>query len=332
MEALANGSHPGGRPGRGPMVVGADIGGTKLCAVLTGADHDVAYRTWVEHGVSSSGELVDCVVAAVEDCRGVAGGVGGEVVAVGVSVAGWLSRDRQELIWGANLGARDQELGAELRRRLALPVAIENDGNASALAEALASGTNHCVVVLTLGTGVGGGVVIDGQPLLGAGGLAGELGHLCVAEGGSPCVCGGQGCLELFASGRAIARAGHAVTSSEVVAAAEAGDPTAQGVLGTAGAAIGRAIALLVPVVDPDLVLLSGRLAQAAAPYLLPAARAALDEARPLRHVSAPPRIELGRLGPEAGAMGAAELALGILADLAPAPVAGRPTSVGEPR
>jgi glucokinase len=317
VEALANGGHPGGRPGPTRMVVGVDIGGTKLCAVLTGPEHDVTYRTWTEHGAGASGELVDCLVAAVEDCREAANGARGEVMAVGVAVAGWLSRDRQELIWGANLGARDRELGAELRRRLALPVAIENDGNASALAEARASGTHHCVVVLTLGTGVGGGVVIDGQALLGAGGLAGELGHLRVAEGGSPCVCGGQGCLELFTSGRAIARAGHAATSSEVVAAAEAGDAHAQQVLRAAGAAIGRAVALLVPVVDPDLVLLSGRLAQAAAPYLLPAARAALEEARPLRHVSAPPRIDLGQLGPEAGAIGAAELALGVVVDVA---------------
>jgi glucokinase len=308
------------------MVVGADIGGTKLCTVLAGADHDVAHRTWAEHAVSSAAELVNCLVTAVEDCREVASGVGGDVVAVGVSVAGWLSRDRQELIWGANLGARDPELGAELRRRLGVPVAIENDGNACAVAETGAYGTHHCAVVFTLGTGVGGGIVIDGQRLLGAGGLAGELGHLCVAEGGPPCVCGGHGCLELFASGRGIARAGHAETSSEVVAAAGAGDASALQVLGAAGAAIGRAVALLVPVVDPDLVLLSGRLAQAAAAYLLPAARAALEEGRPLRHVTAGPHIDLGRLGPEAGAIGAAELALGIVADVA------NPTAAGAGR
>jgi glucokinase len=314
VEALANDGQRAERSGRtrvrARMVVGADIGGTKLCTVLTGDDHRLAHRTWVEHGVAASGEVVGSLVTAVEECREVAVRSGGEVVAVGVAVAGWLSRDRQHLLIGANLGARDQDLGDELRHRLGLPVAIENDGNASALAEARAAKDSHCVVVLTLGTGVGGGIVIDGQLLAGAAGLAGELGHLSVGRGGPPCVCGGRGCLELFASGPAIARAAHASTSAEVVAAAEAGDATSQRVLRAAGAALGRAVALLVPVVDPDLVLISGRLADAAAGYLLPAAQATLDRARPLRQVTAPPRIDLGRLGPEATAIGAAELAL----------------------
>jgi glucokinase len=307
------------------MVVGADIGGTKLCTVLAGDDHRVVHRSWAEHGVGATGELVDYLVNAVEDCREVAGGRGGEVVAVGVSVAGWLSPDRERLIIGANLGARDRDLGGELRHRLGLPVVIENDGNASALAESRAFEESRCVVVLTLGTGVGGGVVVDGQLLLGASGLAAELGHLSVGKGGPPCVCGGRGCLELFASGPAIARAGHAATSAEVVAAADAGDATAQRVLRAAGAAIGRAVVLLIPVVDPDLVLITGRLADAAGRYLVPAARATVNRARPLRQVVAPPRIDLGRVGPEAAAIGAAELAL-----LVPLNVAA--TSVASPR
>ena len=103
------------------MVVGADIGGTKLCTVLAGDDHRVVHRTWSEHGVGATGELVDYLVNAVEDCREVAGGRGGEVAAVGVSVAGWLSPDRERLIIGANLGARDRDLGGELRHRLGCP-------------------------------------------------------------------------------------------------------------------------------------------------------------------------------------------------------------------
>lgn len=314
MEALADDGRRGERVGRPrirtKMVVGADIGGTKLCTVLAADDHRVAYRTWAEHGVGATGELVDYLVTAVEDCREVARRSGGEVVAVGVSVAGWLSPDRERLLLGANLGTRDRDLRGELRRRLGLPVVIENDGNTSALAEARAVAESRCMVVLTLGTGVGGGVVIDGQPLLGASGLAGELGHLSVGRGGPACVCGGRGCLELFASGPAIARAAHLATSAEVLAAADAGDAGAQRVLRAAGSAIGRAIVLLVPVLDPDLVLISGRLADAAARYLLPAARATVNRARPLREVTAPLRIDLGRVGPEAAAIGAAELAL----------------------
>ncbi|MHB1782029.1 MAG: ROK family protein [Acidimicrobiales bacterium] len=304
-----------GSQGGGTTVVGADVGGTKIAAALLDGGHGVAHRVWVEHRARSWPELLGALESAVGQCRNVADGLGTSVAALGVAVAGWLSRDRERLVWGANLGARDQAIGPELRRRFGLPVVIENDGNATAVAEHRAAGTDpRCLVLLTLGTGVGGGVVVDGAPLVGGAGLAGELGHLLVAEQGARCVCGGRGCLELAASGPGIARAAGRATSSEVVGLAAAGDPRARWALESAGRAIGVAVARLIPVVDPDLVVLGGSLAHSAADYLLPAARSELERDRPLREVHPAPHLVLGLLGPEAGALGAAELALDSLA------------------
>jgi glucokinase len=171
---------------------------------------------------------------------------------------------------------------------------------------------------MTFGTGVGGGIVIDGRLLSGASGLGGELGHIPVKVGGAPCVCGGRGCLELEASGRAIALAGQAKTSAEVVSRAQAGDTGAVTVLTNAGCAIGTAVKILVPAVGPETVVLTGALAHGAGDFILPAARSVLDEDRPLSIVRQAPRIEIGRLGPYAGAIGAAELARSATPALAP--------------
>ncbi|MCU1488896.1 MAG: hypothetical protein JWM85_301, partial [Acidimicrobiaceae bacterium] len=237
-----------------PMAIGADLGGTKLAAVLLDATGAVVHRIWLEGYAESYDAVVAGLEGAVGECRAVAAVHGAEVEALGLSVAGWLSRDRERLVWGANLGARDQDIGVDLRRRLRIPVVIENDGNATALAEFRAAGASaRCFVLITLGTGVGGGVIVDGRPLVGANGLAAELGHLPVSEPGERCVCGGRGCLELVASGPGIARAGGAPTSFEIVDAARGGDPRALAVLSAAGQAIGRAVARLLPVVDPDL-------------------------------------------------------------------------------
>jgi glucokinase len=294
------------------MAVGADLGGTKLSVVLVDSACEVVHRIWVEHDGEGIAELLAALEVAVAECKTVAAETGGQVGALGVAVAGWLSRDRERVVWAANLGTRDQDLGKELRQRFGLPVVIENDGNAAALSESRAMGSPHCLVLFVLGTGVGGGVILDGKAIVG-GGLAGELGHLPVDPGGAQCICGGLGCLELAASGPGIARAARAATSFEVVAAARGGDSAALAVLKAAGTSIGRAVALLVPVIDPDVVVVGGRLAEAAADYLLPAAQTALEVERPLRDVRPAPVLELSRLGPDAGAIGVAQLAVGAL-------------------
>jgi glucokinase len=319
----------GGRPAKGAwakalMVVGADIGGTKVSTVLVDGGGVVRHRTWAEHSARSFDEILAAVGIAVAESIEVADRLGGEVCGFGAAVAAWLSPDRERILVGANIGAGDHDVAGALRRSLGMPVVVENDGNATALAEHWAAGAvSRCLVVLTLGTGVGGGIVMDGRLLSGASGLAGELGHLPVTEAGGLCCCGGRGCLELSASGPAIAAAGGAASTAEVVAAARAGSTEALLALGTAGRAIGVAVSRLVPVVDPDLVVLSGSIAHAASDYLVPAALSALHEDRPLSVVGSAPRVELGRLGPHAAAIGAARLALS-QRGMTPATVAAR--------
>ncbi len=127
-------------PRVGRMVVGADLGGSKLSAVLVDSAHTVVHHIWLDRPGAGLPALVAALEAAVAECRAVAAGLGGEVGAVGLAVAGWLSADREHLVWGANLGARDHGIGADLRRRLQLPVVIDNDGNATALGEFRAAG------------------------------------------------------------------------------------------------------------------------------------------------------------------------------------------------
>lgn len=293
------------------LVIGADLGGTKLAAVLVNHDHEVVHRIWIEHSAKSYPDLTMRLASVVAQCERVAADHGTEVGAMGLAIAGWLSRDRERLLWAANLGARDEAIGADLRRRFGLPIVIDNDGNAAAMAEHRIGAGAGCntLVLITLGTGVGGGIIVDGHPMIGALGLAGELGHLPVS-GVEPCVCGGRGCLELLASGPAIARSAGATSAVEVVTSATGGDAVALAALTSAGRFVGEALARIIPVIDPDLVLLGGSLAHAAGDILMPAVRSALRDRRSLSRVAGLPRVSLAALGPEAGALGAAELVL----------------------
>jgi len=299
-----------------PALIGLDLGGTSVRAVVTGPG-GVLHRAAVRHtarGYPAVLALLEQMVA-----QGQQAVAPRPVRAVGLAVAGWLSADREHLIAAANLGVTGMPLRRELEQRLGVPVAVENDGNTAALAEARAGAgrSSRMLVMLTLGTGVGGGIVASGALLTGAAGLAGELGHLPSADDGPVCVCGGRGCLEVYASGPAVVRhvveAGYAgpggvLTAEDVVAAARAGEPEAVDALAVAGEAVGRAVARLVPVLNPDLVLLGGGLATGATDLVLIPARRALADSTPLSTVAAAPPVRLATGGADAGALGASYL------------------------
>lgn len=309
-------------PYRRPVTVGVDLGGTKIAAVVCDAQSTVVHRLWRTHDVDGYDACLDLVEQAVRDCESAAGEEW-TVTGVGLSLAAWIGPERQRVLRAANLGFADRPLAADLAQRLGKPVTLENDGDMALWAEVVrgaARGTRN-VALLALGTGVGGGVLVDGRLLGGAGGLAGELGHVPVSDTGPECVCGGRGCLELYASGPALAAAARrdlvplggtgaggsgAPTAADVVAAATRGDRAARTVLERAGHAVGVAVARLVPVLDPGLVLLAGSLAYAGCEVLLPAAREALAEHLILPGLRQPPPVELATCGPEAGAVGAA--------------------------
>ena len=288
-------------------VIGLDLGGTKLAALLVDDERQILHRRWIEHRADGYRAVLDAIVAAVHDCDAVA-----RAAAVGLAVAGPLDYRRERVLAALNLGFSDRPLRADLEALLDRPVVLENDANAAAVAEhRWGSGANaRCLVLMTLGTGVGGGIVLGGEVLRGAAGAAAELGHLCVGSDGQRCGCGATGCLELYVSGTALARrAGAGRTSRDVVGDADRGEPGARRLLAEAGAFLGHAVTLLAPVIDPDVVVLGGGLAHAAAPHLLPALRSRLSAGWPFREQRRPAEVRLARCGIDAGALGAAELA-----------------------
>ncbi|MET7708991.1 ROK family protein [Micromonospora sp. NPDC005413] len=285
--------------------MGVDLGGTKVLTVAITPDGAVQQRCYDTHHARGEVEVVDLVAAAVLQCA-----ADQEVTAVGLAVAAWLTADRSTVTIAVNLGLCDVRLGEAVTARLGVPVILENDGNAAAVGEARfgAARGSRLSIMLSVGTGVGGGVVIDGRVLAGGHGLAGELGHMSLDDQGPACVCGGRGCLECYASGLAIARSAGTTNAQDAVAAARQGDPAALSALESAGIALGRGIAQLSAALDPDVVVIGGGVAAGAGDLLLQPIRRAVRNVRSLSTVVDPPEIRLAACGPEAGALGAAAM------------------------
>lgn len=311
--------------------IGIDLGGTKVSAVLADQQGTVRHRAvWPDHAAHDYGSSLAAVDTAVSACLSVAERDDLEVCGIGVAIAAWLGAGREYVLEAANLGFSNRPLRADLQSRYRLPVRLVNDADAAAIAEArFGAGVGQSVLVtLTLGTGVGGGIVVADSLMTGARGLAGELGHVNVTDDDLPCVCGASGCLEVVASGRAVARRGgelvaagaapilrdiaggvpQAVTSANVVTAASAGDDAARAVLTDVGRSVGVALARITPVLDPSLAVLGGGLAAGAGTALTSAAHDALVDRLSLHHLRAAMPIRLASAGPDAGALGAATI------------------------
>ncbi len=191
-----------------------------------------------------------------------------------------------------------------------LATTVHNDGNAAAWGEYLRAEAPapQCLVMLTLGTDVGGGVVAGGRLLTGATSLAGELGHIRVSADGPTCVCGATGCLSVYASGTAmVARSG--LDGPALAAAAHAGDPAALAVVAETARAIAFASGQISRVVDHDVLVLGGGVSAGLGPVLVEAVAAAVDGAEPVGPIRPRPRVMAARAGRLAGVLGAADLA-----------------------
>ena len=301
------------------VAVGLDVGGTKLVGGAIDAGGTVLARS--RRTTPGDGEGLMAVVADV-----VAELDPGGRLPVGVAIAGLIDRSGV-FRYGPNVAARDLAVADRLAATLARPIVVVNDASAATVAEqrvGAASGLDD-VVMFTLGTGVGGGVIARGRLVEGHHGMAGELGHVIVEDGGRRCPCGTAGCIEAYASGRAIEAAARArfeggapeivaratpLTGRAVVAAARAGVPEAVDVLEEAGRWLGVAIASMVSAFDPGMVVVGGGAGVATAPWVLPAARASLAERLLGRGWRAQAPIEAAALGDDAGTIGAAILAL----------------------
>jgi glucokinase len=311
---------------REPLVGGIDLGGTKILSLcldsrLTRLGYDLR-ETEAERGPAAVIERMVASLQATLDGRRLDG--------VGVSVPGPADPDRGIVTTPPNLpGWHDVPIAQELSQRTGLPVWIENDANAAALAEhrlGAGHGAKH-LVLLTLGTGIGGGLVLDGRLYHGASGGAGEIGHMQLVEDGPLCGCGRRGCLEALASGRALgARAQDIVTrepdgilarlvreggeadARALEKAADAGDASAAAAIDQAGRYLGAGLTNIVDVFNPELVVVGGGLRRLGERYLGVAIEVMRAEAYP-QH-AADVRIVEAELGDEAPAIGAAIIAL----------------------
>ncbi len=304
-----------------------DIGGTKVAAGVVDECGTIVATTYRDTPADDVSRIEDAIAAAVGELAGKY-----DVEAVGVGAAGFIDARRATVMFAPHLAWRDEPLRASLERRLRLPVVVENDANAAAWAEVrfgAGRGADH-VVTLTVGTGIGGGIVVDGQLLRGQFGAAAEFGHLTVVPDGRRCECGLQGCWEQYASGRALehearemARFSPAmaaellrlaggcpedITGRMVTQAAVTGDVAALQCFESIGTWLGRGLAGLAAILDPGLFVIGGGVSAAGEILRAPASASFREYLTGASHRPIA-ELRIAELGPQAGLVGAADLA-----------------------
>ncbi|MEO5850929.1 MAG: ROK family glucokinase [Nocardioides sp.] len=308
------------------LTIGIDVGGTKIAGGVVDEQGRVLEELRVESPAQDAAAIEDAIAGLVRRLR-----MRHEVEAVGVGAAGYIDSARSTVLFAPNLALRDLDLKAELEERIDVPVVIENDANAAAWGE-FRFGAGEDVddlVLITVGTGVGGGLVLAGRLYRGAFGVAAELGHLRVVPGGRLCGCGNRGCWEQYASGTAMVRTARkeaaagsmlarpltdragsveAIDGPMITAAAQEGDPFAIEQLAILGRWLGEGVASLAAVLDPAVVVVGGGVA-AAGDLLMTPLRTSFQ--RELTGRGHRPALEIrsAALGNTAGLIGAADLA-----------------------
>ncbi|MFT4299019.1 MAG: ROK family glucokinase [Aeromicrobium sp.] len=312
------------------LAVGVDIGGTKIAAGVVDEDG----RILAQRRRSTPSTDAELVLTAIEE---ITAELRSEypVKAVGIGAAGFIDVSQSTVVFSPHLAWRNEPLRDRVARRTKLPVLVDNDANACAWAEWRfgAAQNEPDVVAVTLGTGIGGAVVIDGQPYRGGHGMAGEFGHQQVEPGGLACECGNRGCWEQYASGRVLTRRAQAevaartsagvrlaelaelegldparVDGTHVTRLAAAGDPVATQWVAEVGQWLGVGLANLSASLDPGIFVIGGGLSDAGELLLAPA-REAYTQHLTGRGFRSEARIVRAHLGPQAGLIGAADMA-----------------------
>ncbi|MBU1670979.1 MAG: ROK family protein [Actinobacteria bacterium] len=325
-EASAGGAAAGRT--RDQVVIGVDVGGTNIRAARVGSDGRVFQRFESPSPARDQEMMVDALVAVVAEAVA-AGGGRGEVRAVGLGAAGYVLHETGVVMEAPNIAWRDVPLRSVVSERAGLAVFLDNDANAAAAGEHLfgvARGVDD-FVYLTLGTGIGGGIFIDGKVYRGRRGTAAELGHVTVDPTGPVCGCGRRGCLEALASGTALEREAerlvaldpgsvlHGMSGGDspglegeaVARAAEEGDRAALAAFEYVSLWLGIGIVNFIHVFDPELVVLGGGMARSGH-LLLDSVRRSVAE-HGIGSLVRDARIELSCLGGDAGVVGAAAMA-----------------------
>jgi glucokinase len=309
------------------LTIGVDVGGTKVAAGVVDEAGTVLATTRRPTPSASPSDVEDVIAACVAELRR-----DHLVEAVGVGAAGFIDAGRSRVFVAPNLSWRDEPLRDAVAARVGLPVVVENDANAAAWAEhqfGAGRGEPHLVVV-TVGTGIGGGIVLDGRLYRGRFGVGAEFGHMQVEKAGRRCGCGQHGCWEQYCSGRALLHEAREIAdvqraygarllelgdgrpegiqAPEVTQAAREGDPAALDCFEEVGSWLGQGLADLAAVLDPGAFVIGGGVADAGELLLAPARR---KYAERLTGTAYRPHAEirLAELGNSAGLVGAADLA-----------------------
>ena len=306
--------------------IGVDLGGTNIAVGLVDEENELIFSTTAPTRAALGaetviGDITDCIHNAlvlsgtdIEECCG-----------VGVGAPGKCSGADGTVFHAHNLSWEGVPLGALLRERIGLPVTVRNDADCAALGEVVAGAAkgSDSALLLTLGTGIGGGLIINGEIYSGCSMLGGEFGHMCIVMDGEECSCGQRGCWEAYASATALIRQGEAAAATHpesalctvgaldgktIYAAASQGDAAAKAVIAKYAEYVGIGLVNLINMLYPEVVLIGGGVSGAGEALLAPlrefaAAHYFLRGAAPL------PEIRSAALGGNAGIIGAAALA-----------------------
>ncbi|GAB3672914.1 ROK family glucokinase [Actinocorallia lasiicapitis] len=310
------------------LTIGVDVGGTKVAAGVVdeqGRILEKLRRPTPSTNPEETAEVISEVVRLLKKRHE-------KVVAVGLGAAGFVDESRSTVLFAPNLAWRDEPIKEKVEKRVGLPVVVENDANTAAWAEAkfgAGRGDSHLVIV-TLGTGIGGGIIVDGKLYRGRYGIGAEFGHMRVVPDGRRCGCGNRGCWEQYASGNALAHEARdlarvepqrakrllelaggtfeAITGLVVTEAAREGDPAALECFQSVAEWTGQGIADLAATLDPEAFIIGGGLSAAGDLLLEPVRKtfAASVTGHGYRTLA---DVRIAELGPDAGLVGAADLA-----------------------
>jgi glucokinase len=315
------------------LTIGVDVGGTKIAAGVVDANGSIVEMVKRPTPAANASGTIDVISDAVRDLL-----TRFDVGAVGIGAAGFVEESRAAVMFAPNLAWRAEPVARQVEERTGKPVIVENDANAAAWAEAklgAGRGEDH-VILITIGTGIGAGIVLGGQLYRGRWGMAGEPGHYRVVPDGRLCGCGNRGCWEQYASGSALAAEARdfarrspgaavrllqlaggkaeGITGHEVTVAAREGDAAALRCFEIVGRWLGEGLADLAAILDPGCFVLGGGVSEAG-DLFLDWARAAFDNGLTGRQFRPHATVVLAELGPNAGLIGAADLARNRLSD-----------------
>jgi len=312
-------------PRSGKYLGAVDLGASKILSVIAEADGRRLGEDWRATDAEEGPErALERIVDSLEKALAEAAVQRSDLAAVGVCSPGPCDTEAGVLKWGPNLPAwRDVPISRYLEDRLGVPARLENDGSAAAVGEHVYGAGRGCqhMIYITVSTGIGGGLIIDGRLYRGATGVAGELGHMTIDPDGPRCGCGNHGCLEALASGTAIAARGEELvarggspllarlaqeegelTAETVSQAADQGDVACQGIIRQAGCYLGIGLASYLNIFNPQIIVIGGGLSKVGEPLLGPA-RAEM-EARAFPEAVKAVQLKPAELGDYAGVMG----------------------------